>query len=112
MPRALNRNLLGAFSLCALRRRASLLHSDGFFRGYCLFWFVPRITCGRLFDVAATIAGDLGEKLVTDDRARFFDRDVFRGSVLIAMLDQQPRFSGAAAPTVRANQHPGALQFL
>src|SRR5277367_5301965 len=106
----MSRNLVGGFSFLAFRRRAGLLHSDGFLRGYCLLWFVPRIAGGSFFDIAAAIARDLGKKLVTDDGTRFFDGDVFRGSVLIAMLDEQPRFSGAAAPAVRAHQHPGALQ--
>src|SRR5277367_2796730 len=110
MPRTRSWNLLGGFSFRAFRRRAGFLHSDGFLRGYCLLWFVPRIAGGSFFDIAAAIARDLGKKLVTDDGTRFFDGDVFRGSVLIAMLDEQPRFSGAAAPAVRAHQHPGALQ--
>src|SRR5271170_5470534 len=107
MPRAPSRNLVGGFSFRAFRRRASLLHSDGSLRGYCLLWFVPRIACGSFFDIAAAIARDLSKELITDDGARFFDVDVFRGGVLIAMLDEQPRFSGAAAPAVRPHQHPG-----
>src|SRR5271156_1705490 len=110
MPRAPSRNLLGGFSFRAFRRRAVLLRGDGFLRGHCLFWFVPRISGGSFFDIAAAIARDLRKKLVTDDGARFFDGDVFRGSVLVTMLDEQPRFSGAAAPAVRAHENPGALQ--
>src|SRR5271154_907044 len=110
MPRAPSRNLVGGFSFRAFRRRAGLLRGDGFPRGYWLFWFVPGIACGSFFDVAAAIARDLGKKLVTDDGAWFFDGDVFRESVLVAMLHEQPRFSGAAAPAVRANEHPGTLQ--
>src|SRR5271168_99193 len=110
MPRALSRNLLGGFSFRAFRRRAGLLCSDGFLRGYCLFWFVPRIACGSFFDVTAAIARDLGKKFITDDGARSFDGHVFRGSVLIAMLDEQPRFPGTATPAMGANEHPGTVQ--
>src|SRR5580658_1164723 len=56
---------------------------------------------------------DLRKKPVADCRARLFQRDVFGGCVLIAMLDQEPRLPRmAATETARAHEHPRTLQLL
>src|ERR1700733_6341499 len=103
MPRTIPGILFRGFSRWAFRGRA------GLFRGCRLFGFESGIARGGFFDVAAAVTRDFREKFIADDGTWLFDGDVFRGSVLIAMLDQQPRFSGAAAPAVGAYQHPRAF---
>src|SRR5260370_19364502 len=60
-------------------------------RGLHLLLHIGRIARCRLLDVTAGFLSDLPEKAAGQCRARLFDCDVLGGSILIAMLDQQPR---------------------
>src|SRR5580698_671160 len=82
--------LSGGLWLLPFRRQPLSLCCDGVLRWRRLFWFVPRITCRSLLNVAATVACNFGKKFIADDGTRFLDGDVFRRGVLITMFDEQP----------------------
>src|SRR5438270_9406912 len=69
-----------------------------------------RIARGGLLHISAGGLRDLREEATRQSGARLFERDILRGSIPIAVFDQQPRTAFASKST-RAHEYPGDLQF-
>src|SRR5271165_3108820 len=75
--------------------------------------FRLRIAGSSLFHVATVVACNVGQQAVRYRRVRLLPGDVRVGGVLVAVLNQQPRWlASVATPTGSAYQSPGALQLL